>query len=349
MSQRPTLKSVAAAAGVSTAAVSYAFNRPGRLSDSLREHILSVATELGYAGPDAAGRTLRTRRAGAIGVIFTVGLRYAFSDPYALAMLGGVTEVAEPARTSLVLIPFDLGDGLGDDGLREGLAAVHQAVIDGAIADGLADDHPAVLALAARNIPLVRSQPSAAGLSVSIDDHAAGVAVGGHLAELGHREVVVVVATPQPAGVLVTDVDESALYAYSKQRLDGIRAGLGPGAQVRVVSGGRNAHESGRMAVAPALDGGRRPTAIAADSDVLAGGVLEALRVRGIAPGRELSVTGFDDAEFAASAGLTTVRQPVRERGRAMARMLIDPGCTERQVLLPTELVARSSTGPANH
>jgi DNA-binding LacI/PurR family transcriptional regulator len=347
MDARPTLKSVAAAAGVSTAAVSYAFNRPGRLSGPVRERILAVARELGYAGPDAAGRTLRTRHAGAIGVIFTVGLTYAFSDPYILAMLGGLTEVAEPARTSLVLIPFDLGgDGIDDDGLREGLAAVHRAVIDGAIADGLADDHPAVLALAARDIPLVRSSATATGRSVRIDDHAAGVDVGRHLAGLGHRDVAVVVASPRPPGVPVPVVDEATLYPYSALRLAGIREGLG--GPVRVVSGGRNSHESGRVAAALVLDGGRRPTAVAADSDVLAAGVLDALGERRLEPARDVSVTGFDDAPLAGPAGLTTVRQPMRERGRLMARMLLDPDFTERHVVLPTELVVRQTTGPAH-
>ncbi|GAA0904340.1 LacI family DNA-binding transcriptional regulator [Virgisporangium aurantiacum] len=350
MDGRLTLKTVAAAAGVSTAAVSYAFNRPGRLSEPVRERILAVARELGYAGPDAAGRTLRTRRAGAIGVIFTVGLSYAFSDPYVLAMLSGLTEVAEPARTSLVLIPFDLGaDGHDDDGLREGLVAVHRAVIDGAIADGPADDHPAVLALAARNIPLVRSSTTASGPSVCIDDRAAGVDVGRYLAGLGHRDVTVVVACPQPPGVPVPVVDEATLYPYSALRLAGIREGLGRRARVRVVSGGRNAPESGRAAAALVLDGDRRPTAIAADSDMLAAGVLDALRQRDLEPARDVSVSGFDDSSLAGPAGLTTVRQPVREKGRLMARMLLDPDFTERRVILPTELVVRSSTGPATH
>ena len=99
MAPRPTLKSVAAAAGVSTAQVSYAFNRPDRLSAQARRHILAVAREQGYAGPDATARSLRTGRAGAIGVIFTVDLSYAFTDPYVLAMLGGLAEVTGPSST----------------------------------------------------------------------------------------------------------------------------------------------------------------------------------------------------------------------------------------------------------
>ena len=62
MSRGPTLKSVAAAAGVSTATMSYAFDRPDRLSTEARTRILAVARDLGYAGPDAAARSLRTGR-----------------------------------------------------------------------------------------------------------------------------------------------------------------------------------------------------------------------------------------------------------------------------------------------
>jgi DNA-binding LacI/PurR family transcriptional regulator len=344
MGTRPTLKSIAAAAGVSTAQVSYAFNRPDRLSAHARAHILDVARQHGYAGPDAAARSLRTGRAGSIGVIFTVGLSYAFSDPYVLEMLGGLAEVTERTRTGLVLLPFDVTTaGADDDAVRESVAAVYRAVIDGAVADGLADDHPAVRALAERGIPLVQSSATTAGRCVVIDDRAAGREIGRHLAGLGHRDVAVVVSWPGPPGVAVPVVDEARLYPYSALRLAGIRDGLG--ADVRVVSGGSNAPESGRVAAALALDRPDCPSAIAADSDVLASGVLDVVRSRGLTPGHDISVTGFDDAPLARPAGLTTVRQPIRERGRLMGRMLLDPAFTEHRVVMPTDLVVRSTTG----
>ena len=348
MTQRPTLRSVAAAAGVSTAQVSYAFNRPDRLTPQARAHVLAVAREQGYAGPDATARSLRTGRAGAVGVIFTVGLSYAFSDPYVMAMLAGLTEVTERYRAGLVLIPFDLGGAEADErAARDSLDAVRRAVIDGAVADGLADDHPAVLALAERRLPLVMSSASASGRCVLIDDEDAGRQVGRHLAELGHRDVTVVVASDSRPGVLVPGVDEQSLFPYSRLRLAGIRDGLGPGARVRVLSAGRNAEESGRVAAAVALDSGDRPSAIAADSDVLAAAVLRQVQLRGLRAGVDVSVTGFDDVPAALAASLTTVRQPIREKGRLMGRMLLDPSYGDRRVLLPTELVVRQSTGPA--
>lgn len=347
MPDRPTLKTVAAAAGVSTAQVSYAFNRPDRLSAASRAHILEVARQHDYAGPDATARSLRTGRVGAVGVIFTVGLSYAFSDPYTLTVLAGLTEVTERYRAGLVLIPFDVGD-TEDGAADESLDAVRRALIDGAVADGLADDHPAVQALARRRLPLVMSSASASARSVLIDDEEAGRHIGRHLRDLGHRDVAAVVASRGEPGTLLHEVDEADLFPYSRLRLAGLRDGLGPGARVRVVSAGRNSEASGSVAGGSVLDAPDRPTTIAADSDVLAAAVLHEARHRGLRPGVDVSVTGFDDVPAAADAGLTTVRQPIREKGRLMGRMLLDPTFEESRVVLPTELVVRSSTGPAH-
>ncbi|MFV2115937.1 LacI family DNA-binding transcriptional regulator [Micromonospora sp. LOL_025] len=347
MGARVTLRSVAAAAGVSTAAVSYAFNRPDRLSPEMRSRILAVAREVGYAGPDAAARSLRTGRANAIGVIFTTGLTYAFSDPYVLDLLGGLAETLAHSRTSLVLIPFaPVVAGLSDAEVRESLDAVHRAVIDGAVADGLTDDHPAVRALSERSLPLVRSSDTEAGRCVLIDDRQAGREIGRHLADLGHREVAVVVSSPGEPGRAVTPADEAALYPYSRHRLAGIREVLPAGARVRVVGGGNNADTAGRIAAAALLAASDRPTAIAADSDVLAAVAVEVATAQGLRVGQDLSITGFDDVPLAAATGLTTIRQPIHEKGRLMARMLLDPDNTPNRLILPTELVVRSSTGP---
>src|SRR3954454_12113407 len=101
-----TLKTVAQAVGVSPSTVSNAYNKPDQLSAALRERILITARELGYAGPDAAARALRSGRAGSVGVLFTDKLSYAFSDPYAVGFLAGLSEIAEQFSTSLLLMPL---------------------------------------------------------------------------------------------------------------------------------------------------------------------------------------------------------------------------------------------------
>ena len=91
----PTLLDVARAAKVSRTTASNAFNRPDQLSAALRTKVLEVARALGYAGPDPAARTLRRGRSGVVGVLLSERLSYAFTDPYAVAFLRGLAEIAE--------------------------------------------------------------------------------------------------------------------------------------------------------------------------------------------------------------------------------------------------------------
>jgi DNA-binding LacI/PurR family transcriptional regulator len=150
----------------------------------------------------AAARSLRARRTAAIGVLFTSGLSYAFSDPYCVDLLRAVSEEAERARTSLVLMPLvPHTAGLDEEQTRESAAAVRRAVIDGAIADGIGERHPALEVLKARGIPLVRSVDDPDARCVLVDDRAGGRLVGEHLAELGHRDVAVLVDAPAGADV----------------------------------------------------------------------------------------------------------------------------------------------------
>src|SRR3954468_4474599 len=131
-----TLKTVAKAVGVSPSTVSNAYNKPDQLSTALWERILATAHELGYAGPDASARALRSGKAGAVGVLFTDKLAYAFSDPYAVGFLAGLAEVAEEFVTSLLLMPLDSSD------IEGGPNAVRQAAIDGAAIFCVAPGHP---------------------------------------------------------------------------------------------------------------------------------------------------------------------------------------------------------------
>jgi len=337
MPAKPNIKTVAQAAGVSPASVSNAYNRPERLSHPVRERILAVAQDLGYAGPDPAAHSLRAGRAAAVGVLFSTGLSYAFSDPYCVELLHGVSLEAERARMSLVLMPIvPHTAALDEEETRQSVAAVRRAVIDGAIVDGIEEHHPALAVLRARGIPLVCSVEYPDALCVLVDDRAGGRLVGEHLATLGHRDVAVLVDAPAGTRAL----EPANMFPYARLRLDGIREGLGPEARVTVVVAGPNNVGSGREAAAELLAAERPPTAIAAVSDVVALGVLEAARGHGVA------VTGFDDIPAATAAGLTTVRQPILEKGRLMGRMLLDPDFTDRRVVLPLELVPRATSIP---
>ena len=347
-----TLKSVAEAAGVSISTVSNAYNKPDQLSAEVRQRVLETARSLGYAGPNPAARSLRSQRAGAIGLLLTEKLSYAFSDPYAVGMLAGLAEVAEAHRTSLLLIPLPALDAGKPEDVAFAADTMRQAVVDGVVAYCVEADHPARQVALARGLPLVSTVDLADDRQgyVLIDEDSAARSVGAHLRALGHRHVGVIVDSRlDPATATAVDPSsEDDLYADSRQRLAGVREGLGPQARVTAVTAvGHNSHEAGVASAAFLLDRLERPTAIACISDVLALGALEAIEARGLRVGRDISLTGFDDVPAAAAAGLTTIRQPIADKGRLLGRMLLDPDYTERRVVLPTELVVRSSTGPA--
>lgn len=340
---RVTAKEVAAAVGVSVATVSNAYNRPDQLSAELRERILAVAGELGFTGPDAAGRALRTGRSGAVGVLLTGHLSYAFSDPYAVALLAGLASAVE-RTTSIVLLPLP-----HDEQGEPDLSVVRSASIDALALLSLPASHPAAALARARGISLVTTDrvddPGASW--VAIDDRRTGVLVGEHLAGLGHTDVLVVAPTDEgPSGTDVCVVDPPRIdYADYGARLGGLSDALG--GRITMVTAGVNDFASGQQVATWLLARNALPTAVVGLSDVLALGVLEGLVAAGVDVPGAVSVCGFDDIAAAAPRGLTTVRQPITERGREIGRMLLDPLEPPRQVLMDVELVARTSSGPA--
>ncbi|MGH3342167.1 MAG: LacI family DNA-binding transcriptional regulator [Carbonactinosporaceae bacterium] len=351
-SKRVTLQTIADQLGVSRTTVSNAYSRPDQLNRALRDRILATARQLGYAGPDALARSLRRGRAGALGLLFTQTLPYAFGDPYAVGFLRGVAEVAEDSGTGLLLIPMPPGDEDRAQG------AVRDAAVDGFAVYCVSEGHPALDVIRARGLPVVMTeQPKDPSVPfVGIDERAAARAAATHLTRLGHRSVAVIAdCVFEPGGRGRVDPAATGLSPSwdLRERLDGFREALEAvdvdWPTVTVISAGRNTRDEGCLAAAEALDVATRPTAVLTVSDVLALGALDALAQRGLAAGRDVSVVGFDDVPDAARAGLTTIRQPMIEKGRLVAEILLDPeasGAAPR-VVLPTELIVRSTTGPA--
>src|SRR5512138_360844 len=101
---RVTLQTIADRVGVSRMTVSNAFSRPDQLSDELRQRILSVAAELGYVGPDPTARALARGTTGAVGILFTDALEYAFTDEVAISFLRAFVEGLAPTGLAVTLL-----------------------------------------------------------------------------------------------------------------------------------------------------------------------------------------------------------------------------------------------------
>lgn len=353
-SKRPTLADLAAAAGVSRATASNAFNRPERLSVALRAKLLALADELGYAGPDPTAAGLRRGRVGAIGVIIDDRLTYAFSDPAAVQMLDGVAEALSEAATALLLLA---GDGTGG-GPSPG--RVMSAAVDGFVSYCMGRDDPVVDTLRRRRLPTVFiDEPSMRGAStVDLDEEGGSAALAKHLIDLGHRRFGVVTLQCAPdggSGPITPQRKAGISYAVVRRRLDAVlgtiaSAGVDPSSAL-LFEPAHNVPAEGERAVAWMLQQRPRPTAIICQSDQLAIGALTACAASGLAVPGDISVAGFDDIDASRSTEppLTTVHQPLRDRGRLAGELVLKAleGRRPRNVRLPTELVVRGSTGKA--
>lgn len=344
---RVTLQTIADRVGVSRATVSYAFSRPDQISQGLRERILRVAQELGYAGPDATARSLRLRRAGALGLLLTETLQYAFADPYSIAFLEGLAGAVQDAGVGLLVLPLPRGDMRPD--------IVRDAVVDAFCVHSLPDGHPALAEVLSRRLPTVLvDEPYLPGhFFVGIDEPAAGADAARHLLELGHRRLAVLATGlyhDRYTGWSDLARQRRAVFQAQRERVGGYRdaavaAGLDWG-EVPVYEISGNTRAGAREAAHTLLGVRPRPTAVLAVTDVLALGVLDAAADLGLEVPRDLSVVGFSDSA-AREAGLTTIHQPGQEAGRTAGRLLLtgDPSRPER-VLLPHRLVPRRSSGP---
>ncbi len=345
---RVTMRDIAEVVGVSVMTVSNAFNRPDQLSPGLRQRILDRATKMGYSGPDAAARHLRSGRTNSYGVVFSEKLSYAFSDPFASVWLTAFTQVMEQHHASVLLLSVPASDAA---------AAVRDASIDGLA--GLCQDVVATRQARDRGLPTVvcsfdedREPP---GGYVIIDDYEAGMDVAAHLKRLGHKRISLLVEDAQLAGgpAQVSETDLRALRGGARragrvervQRISGLLDGLAD-VSLKLFVAGPNSRASGRRAAAEILDTSQRPTAVICTSDILALGFADACAERGLAVGADVSVVGFDDIPEAAQAGLTTIHQPVADKGRLAAELLLDPDREPRRIVLPHRLVVRSSTQP---
>jgi DNA-binding LacI/PurR family transcriptional regulator len=342
--RRVRLRDVAERAGVSVGSASQAFGRPELVSDSVRERVRAAAAELGYAGPDPAARRLRTGRAGALGLIFSERLAYAFTDPAAPPFLRGVAREIQDAHSGLLLIP----DSRKRDEAARGVA---EAAVDGFIVYSTPRNDPRVDAAIARRLPVVTvDQPRDAPTPfIGIDDRVAARSAAEHVRDLGHERIGVLsfVSSLDREGTLALDL--------TTERLAGYREGLGSIWNEGLVRIARpNAPEPARVAALELLRLDRPPTAILAMSDILAIGALQAAAEVGVSVPSELSLVGFDDSPAAAMANpaLTTVAQPHEEKGRLAAEWLIEAvesggdSQRRRREILPTELVVRESTAP---
>lgn len=269
----------------------------------------------------------------------TVAVLIAGWDPFYLALLGGIDEVAaERGTLSLVADTRDSGT-LASAIIRRLVARGIDGII--AVSTGGLDDGPTARRRREGSTipPIVHvDQPSRKGYSLVFDGEQAGYLATSHLAEHGHKAIGFVSAPVRWSNVM--PIHAGYLRAVAE---------LGGHPLVSEVE--EFTLEAGRAGTARLLDAPEPPTAVFAASETLALGVLKEAHSRGLDVPRELAVIGYTDSPAAVLVDppLTMVSVPARRAGAEAMRTLhalIDGSRpSPRRVVFGTELVVRASCG----
>jgi DNA-binding LacI/PurR family transcriptional regulator len=326
--RRVTIHDVAARAGVAASTVSRALSRPYRVNRDTRARIEEVARELHYT-PNAQARALTSGRTQTVAVLVSD-----VTNPFYFGMIRGAQHRLRAAGYAQLLIDTEDSAELESHLLRKMRQSIDGAVL---AASRLPEQE---LAAMAADIPLVTVNRNVPGVQSVLIDSPDGVAQATeHLVSLGHRRIVYVSG---PA----TSWANEARWRAMRSALG--RHGL-PATKIGPFGASR---PSGPAAADSLLNTGA--TACVAFNDMLAIGMLSRLRERGVRVPDDVSIVGCDDifgADFC-HPPLTTLTAPIERAGQVAVAMLLarldDPSgaAARRQVVLPTHLTVRDSTGP---
>ncbi len=324
-----TVRDVAALAGVSTATVSRALHGHRAISEATRLKVQQAAEELGYTVATTASDRAR------VVVVMPYIDRWYFAQ-----VLDGV-ERAFAGKGIVVLVQrlVDL-----DDRRRALLGDIPRREADGVLLVNVPPAPDEAQLLADRRIPLVLLGASFPGVpSIEIDDVAAARTATTHLLHLGHRRLGLVAGRPFERIPFTAPPERKRGFLLALKE-----AGVGwdPNLEVTADYTARGAQRATRAL----LERADRPTAVFAESDEMAFGVIAAARSLGLRVPEDLSVVGIDDHDLAEPMGLTTVAQPVRTLGELAALHLaglISNHAQEQpahRMVVPTMLLVREST-----
>ncbi|MEU3556067.1 LacI family DNA-binding transcriptional regulator [Streptomyces fragilis] len=332
----PTIKTVAARAGVGRTTVSRVLNGSELVSADARERVLRAIKELNYV-PNSVARGLVTSRTEAVALVIPESESRLGSEPFFAALIRGVSGALTETRTQLQLVL--VRDQLERDQLTTSIVTRR---VDGVLLVSVRAQERVAAMLEEMGLPTVLAgrRGEDERLSYVTSDNIGGAtAAVEHLVRGGRERVATI------TGDLDMDVGRSRLAGWRRAH-----ELAGREADESLVEPGDFSEEGGRRAMRSLLERAPELDAVFAASDLMAVGALAELRAHGRRVPEDVAVVGFEDSVLARHTNppLSTVRQPVEEVGRTMARILLDEiaegGARRQQVTLPTELVVRESS-----
>jgi len=335
-----TLEEIAQLAGVSRSTVSRVVNDDPRVSPAARERVEEVIKEHNYI-PNAAARSLASRRTRIIGLLISPSVGTILSDPFFVDLIQGAVRAGNDSDYILTIL-METGDSAStaDRIYRRFIRSRH---VDGVVILSSVVEDPIVERLKDDRFPfvLIGRHPHHAVNFVDIDNRAAARDAVMHLLGHGYRRIGIVNG---PAN-MIASIDRYAGYVNALQE-----AGRMPDPALTVHAD--FTRRGGYRAMQTILQNNPDPPeAMFIASDTMASGVLQALRDFGLRVPDDVAVMGFDglDETQVSQPILSTVYQPIRDLGaqgvQALIELLEHPDHAPIQRFLPFRLQIRRTCG----
>jgi LacI family transcriptional regulator len=348
---QPTVRDVAARAGVSTATAARALGGYGRVSAAARAQVSEAAAALGYR-PNVLARSMITGTSHTLGVVIAD-----VENPFFASAVRGITDAAHAGGFEVILVNTD--EDVEKE--RAAVAVLLAKQVDGLlIAAADTNDVGHLVEAVHRGLPVVcldRVVPGLGADAVVVDSQRAAHNAVSHLLRLGHRRIGIVAAAdpdlPPVADLLAAPVWGPAGVLPDAARLGGYLTALhaaGIAVEPELVRTCRYGRDTAAQETAALLRLGDPPTALFTTDAIVTLGAMESVVAAGLAIPDQLSLVGFDDAEWATLVRppLTVVAQPVYDLGFTATQRLLERIAGDERppevIVLDTTFVVRGST-----
>jgi len=332
-----TIEDIARLANVSRSTVSRVLNDHPSVRPTVRDRVLSIIKEYGYA-PQAAARHLVTQRTRLIGVLFPRSTEYLLANPIFASFGQGIGQMCAQ-RGYLAMLSLGLRD-MEERMLFDMLRSRH---FDGIVLISSESHDPLPFFLKEARIPYTRIGHDPEGddeAFVDVDDVEAAYKAVKHLTSMGHQRIAIIKG-PE------AEVCIPRRYSGYEKALQEAGLAVDP----LLVGEGDWLHTSGKEIMQCFLQLDNPPTAVFSCNDMMAAGALHAIYEQGLHVPEDIAIVGFDDVPQTKVIipALTTILQPSEEMGSKATEMLIDrlegKDGQLNQVIFSTTLVIRQSCG----
>jgi LacI family transcriptional regulator len=328
-----TLDDIARMSGVSRSTVSRVLNDDPHVNRQTREKVQQILESIHFQ-PNLAARGLAAGHARVLGLVIPVGVIAIFSDPYFPLLIHGVATACNALDYSVMLWLAE-----PEFERRTISQIIYNGIVDGVIVSSMQLNDPLIDNLWESGRPFItigRNPNLEKTNYVDVDNRAGAYQAVSHILRSGRRRVATITGPRNTIG-------------SQERHLGYLDAMHDRGVQVYedLIAEGEFSDTTGYLSMKKLLQ--HRPDAVFVASDAMAIAAMRAIEEAGLQIPEDIAVVGFDDIPSAATCKppLTTVRQPIQRTGAVAAEALIDliehPDPLPRRIVLPTELVIRSS------